>query len=59
MEKGLSSIEVYKIENMDELLKLNLDYSSNRFIVEEYCPYVIWCVDSLVQNGKVIYTFIT
>lgn len=58
-KKGLSSIEVYKIENMDELLKLNLDYSSNRFIVEEYCPYVIWCVDSLVQNGKVIYTFIT
>lgn len=56
--KGLSSIEIYKINQIEDLNKLNIDYSSKRFIVEEYCPYIIWCLDSLVQNGKILKTFI-
>ena len=57
--KGLSSKEVYKIENADQLKELDLDYSSGRFIAETYNPYLIWCIDSLVQDGKVIGTFYT
>lgn len=57
--KGLSSIEVYKIDSIKQLEELNLNYSSGRFIVEEYCPYVIWCIDSLVQDGKIVGTFFT
>lgn len=57
--RGLSSIEVYKIENRKYLEDLNLDYSSNRYIVEEYCPYKIWCIDALVQEGEVMGTFLT
>lgn len=55
--KGLSSKEVYKINNFRDLELLNLDYSKGRYIVEEYCPHLIWCIDSLIQNGKVINTF--
>ncbi len=57
--KGLSSKEVYKIESLDELKKLNIDYSKGRFIAETYCPHLIWCIDSIVQNGKVVATFLT
>lgn len=57
--KCLSSKEVYKIENIKQLEDLNLDYSTKRFIAEAYSPYLIWCVDSLVQEGRVIATFLT
>ncbi|PIQ66345.1 MAG: hypothetical protein COV96_02000 [Candidatus Zambryskibacteria bacterium CG11_big_fil_rev_8_21_14_0_20_42_18] len=57
--KGLSSKEVYKIENKRQLEDLHLDYPSQRFIAETYCPYLIWCFDSLVQDGKVVGTFLT
>lgn len=57
--RGLSSKEVYKIENVSQLEALQLDYSTGRFIAETYCPYLIWSFDSLVQDGKVIGTFLT
>ena len=57
--RGLSSKEVYKIENRKQLEELRLDYSTRRFIAETYCPYLIWCFDSLVQNGRVMGTFLT
>jgi biotin carboxylase len=55
--RGLSSKEVYKINNIKQLDNLGLDYSTGRYIVEEYCPHLIWCIDSLIQDGKVIATF--
>ena len=57
--KGLSSKEVYKIESRNDLGSLNLDYSTGRFIAETYCPYLIWSFDSLIQDGKVMGTFLT
>ncbi len=55
--RGLSSKEVYKINNIKELQNLGLDFSKNRYIVEQYCPDLIWCMDSLIQNKKVVTTF--
>lgn len=55
--RGLSSKEVYKINNIKELQNLGLDFSKNRYIVEQYCPDLIWCMDSLIQNEKVVATF--
>jgi biotin carboxylase len=57
--KGFSSREVYRIENRKQLEGLNLDYSTGRFIAETYCPNLIWCFDSLVQNGEVMGIFPT
>ncbi|MCX6713842.1 MAG: ATP-grasp domain-containing protein [Candidatus Vogelbacteria bacterium] len=57
--RGLSSKEVYKIESKSQLESLQLDYSTGRFIAETYCPYLIWSFDSLVQDGKVVGTFLT
>lgn len=55
--KGLSSKEVYKINSINQLKKLSLNLSSGRFIVEQFSPHLIWCVDSLVQEGVVVGTF--
>ncbi len=55
----LSSKEVYRIESKDQLEMLHLDYSTGRFIAETYCPYLIWSFDSLIQDGKVVGTFLT
>ncbi len=57
--RGLSSKEVYRIESRGQLEALQLDYSTRRFIAETYCPYLIWSFDSLVQDGKVVGTFLT
>lgn len=57
--RGLSSKEVYKIDSKEQLETLQLDYSTRRFIAETYCPHLIWCFDSLVQDGKVVGTFLT
>lgn len=57
--RGLSSKEVYRIENRGQLEALQLDYSTGRFIAETYCPYLIWSFDSLVQDSKVVGTFLT
>ena len=55
----LSSKEVYKIDNLEQLKSLQLDYSTGRFMAETYCPYLIWCVDALVCDGVAIGTFLT
>lgn len=55
----LSSKEVYRIESKNQLEMLHLDYSTGRFIAETYCPYLIWSFDSLIQDGKVVGTFLT
>jgi len=57
--RGLSSKEVYKIDSLKSLNKLGLDFSTKRYIAEKFSPDLIWCVDSLIQNGKVISTFYT
>ncbi len=57
--RGLSSKEVYKINNLKDLENLSLDYSTGRYIVEEFSPHRIWCTDALIQNGKVVATFLT
>lgn len=57
-KKGLSSKEVYKVENEGELRNLDLDYTSGRFMVEAFCTDLIWCIDALVQDGKIVSIFL-
>ncbi len=57
--KGMSSKEVYRIESQSQLVEINLDFSKRRYIAETFCPDKIWCFDSLVQNGRLVGTFLT
>lgn len=56
---GLSAKEVYRVDCVQDIYALNLDYSKGRYIVEEFSPDLIWCTDALVQEGNVIGTFLT
>lgn len=53
-KKGVSSIEVYKVSTQKELENLQLDYTTNRYMVEQFCPHRIWCLDAIVSRGEVI-----
>jgi len=57
--RGMSAKEVYKISSLEQLKKLNLSHEKSRYIVEQYCPFKIWCIDALVQDGLVLKTFLT
>ena len=58
-KSGVSSIEVYRVENEAQLCRLGLDYSTGKYIAEQYCPYKIWCIDSIVSAGAVRYVLYT
>lgn len=58
---GVSSMEVYQINNIEDLEKLSLDFSSEKYIAEKYQPYKIWCIDAIVRNGDIwsnLYTWL-
>lgn len=58
---GVSSIEVYRVDNQLQLLQLNLDYTSGKYMAEQFCPYKIWCIDAIVSGGQVrnnLYTWL-
>lgn len=55
----MNSIQVYKIDNLEDIHKLDIDFSRNKYMVEEYCSDQEWSIESLVQNGEVIDSYIT
>lgn len=57
--KCVSSMEVYRIESFDELYRLSIDYSFNRYMAEAFCPFKIWCIDAIVTNGRIVNNFYT
>lgn len=52
--RGVSSIEVYKVSSEEELNDLEINYANERYMGESFCPWKIWCLDSIVLEGKVV-----
>lgn len=57
--RGMNSINVYKIESLDDIEKLDVEIKQNKFMVEEFCYDHEWSIESLVQNGKVLDSYVT
>lgn len=55
----MNSIQVYKIENLNDIYSLDIDFSKNNYMVEDYCSDQEWSIESLVQDGKVIDSYVT
>ena len=51
---GVSSIEVYTVKNENDLLALDLDLSSGKYMAEKFQTDKIWCIDAIVGQGKVL-----
>lgn len=57
--KGQSCMDTYKISNMLDVQNLPLELVPNKFMVEKFNDGKEWIIDGLIQDGKVLNTFIT
>ena len=55
----MNSINVYKIENVADLNEIDLDLSNGDYMVESYCNDQEWSIESLVQDGVVLDSYVT
>lgn len=55
----MNSIQVYKIDNIEDIYNLDINFKNNQYMVESYCSDQEWSIESLVQDGKVIDSFVT
>ena len=44
---------------MEDIDKLDIEIKPNKFMVEEFCCEQEWSIESLVQNGKVLDSYVT
>ena len=57
--RGMNSINVYKIETLEDIDNLDIEIKPNKYMVEEFCYDHEWSIESLVQNGKVLDSYVT
>ena len=55
----MNSINVYKINNISDMEQLNFNLENEEYMVESYCEDQEWSIESLVQDGKVLDSFVT
>lgn len=56
---GMNSIDTYIIESLDDIENLKVDIEPNKYMVEEFCNDREWSIESLVQNGQVLDSYLT
>ena len=58
--KGQSCMDTYKLSNRQDIAQLPVsDISPNKYMVEKFNDGKEWIIDGLIQDGKVLDTFIT
>ena len=57
--KLMNSINVYKIDSITDIDQLNLNLENGDYMVESYCEDQEWSIESLVQDGVVLDSYIT
>ena len=55
----MNSKNVYKINEVNDLEQIDFDLSSGKYMVESYCSDQEWSIESLIQDGKVIDSYVT
>lgn len=51
---GVSSMEIYRINEINDIENLFLDFSSGKYMAEKFQPNKIWCIDAIVGNGEIL-----
>lgn len=57
--KGMNSIDTYMIDTIEDIDNLPVDITVGNYMVEVYTPYHEWSIESLVQDGKVLDSYLT
>lgn len=57
--RGMNSIETYMINSLKDVDDLEKDVKPDKYMVEDFCYDHEWSIESLVQNGKVLDSYVT
>lgn len=56
---GMNSINTYIIESLKDIEDLEIDIKPDKYMVEEFCYDKEWSIESIVQNGIVLDSYLT
>ena len=57
--RGMNSIETYMINSLEDIENLDVDITPGKYMAEEFCYDHEWSIESLVQDGKVLDSYVT
>lgn len=57
--RGMNSIETYMINSLEDIDGLEIDIIPGKYMAEDFCYDHEWSIESLVQNGKVLDSYVT
>lgn len=57
--RGMNSIETYMINSLEDIENLDIDITQGKYMAEEFCYDHEWSIESLVQDGKVLDSYVT
>lgn len=57
--RGMNSIDTYKIDSLEDIDNLEIDIVPNKYMAEDFCYDHEWSIESLVQDGKVLDSYVT
>ena len=56
---GMNSIDTYMIDSFSDIDKIDVDFLPGKFMVEDFCFDHEWSIESIVQDGKVLDSYVT
>lgn len=57
--RGMNSIETYMINSIEDIDNLGIDIIPGKYMAEDFCYDHEWSIESLVQNGEVLDSYVT
>lgn len=57
--KGMNSIETYMINSLSDIENLDIEFIKGKYMAEDFCYDHEWSIESLVQDGKVLDSYVT
>ena len=57
--RGMNSIETYMINSLEDIDDLDIDIIPGKYMAEDFCYDHEWSIESLVQDGKVLDSYVT
>lgn len=57
--RGMNSIETYMINSIEDIDNLGIDIIPGKYMAEDFCHDHEWSIESLVQNGEVLDSYVT
>ena len=57
--KGMNSKDLHIISSLEDIDNLDIDIKDNKYMAEEFLDDHEWHIESIIQNGKVLDSFVT